>query len=74
MSMFAEESNTNFETMTETKVLWLLLNVLWLCKDNSIGHSERKRITINKWTASSTRVAGDRTRWKGVVVKSSAVA
>ena len=72
---------------TETKVVWTCHKVFWLSKDNSAGHSARKRRkgrqkkrwedSIKGWTgmdfASSTRAAEDRTRWKGIVVKSSAV-
>ena len=72
---------------TETKVVWTCHKVFWLSKDNSAGHSARKRRkgrqkkrwedNIKGWTgmdfASSTRAAEDRTMWKGIVVKSSAV-
>ena len=65
------------------------LKVFWFSKDNSSGHSEwkkKKGLTeeelgrednIKRWTgidfASSTRAAEDRTRWKGIVAKSSVV-
>ena len=75
------------ELLTETKVVWTCHKVFWLSKDNSAGHSARKRRkgrqkkmwedNIKGWTgmdfAISTRAAEDRTRWKGIVVKSSAV-
>ena len=64
---------------------WTCLKVFWLSKDNSAGHSTRKRRkgrqkkrwedNIKEWTgvdlASSTRAVEDRTRWKRIVVKSS---
>ena len=64
-------------------MVWSRLKVFWFNKDNSTGHSERKRkrqteeggkaIPKSKqdWTAISTRAAENRTRWKGVVADSS---
>ena len=71
----------------KTMVVWPYLKVFWFSKDNSTGHSEWKKRrgrqkkkwedNIKEWTwmdlTSSTRAAEDRTRWKGVVVKSSVV-
>ena len=69
-------------------MVWTYLKVFWLSKDNSAGHSNRKKKrkgrqkkrweeSIKEWTgmdfASLTRSAEDRTRWKGIVVKSSVV-
>ena len=63
------------------------VKVFWLSKDNSIGHSKRKkkgRYTVeemerqySEWTrmdtnfAISARAAEDRTRWKEIVLISS---
>ena len=69
---------------TKTKVVWTCHKVFWLSKDNSARHSARKRRQKKRWEdnikgwtgmdfASSTRAAEDRTMWKGIVVKSSAV-
>ena len=58
----------------------LHLDIFSLSKDDSAGHSVRKNKkrwedSIKDWTemdfANSTRAAEDRTRWKGIVVKSS---
>ena len=60
-------------------MVWLHLKVFWLSKDDSAGRSARKNKNrwednIKEWTrmdfANSTRAAADRTRWKGIVVKS----
>ena len=66
---------------------WPHLKVFRLSKDDSAGHSARKRRkgsqkkrledNIKEWTgmdfANSSRAAEDRARWKGIVVKSSVV-
>ena len=72
----------------ETEVVWSHLNVFFLSKGNSTGHSKRKKKkkdrqkkrwedSIKEWIgmdfASSTMAAEDITRWKGIVVKSSVV-
>ena len=58
----------------------LHLNVFSLSKDDSAGkrvRKNKKRVedNIKEWTemdfVNSTRAAEDRTRWKGIVVKSS---
>ena len=63
-------------------MVWPDLKIFWLSEDNSAGHSARKNNkrwvdNIKEWTgmdfANSTRAAEDRTRWKGIVVKSSVV-
>ena len=62
-------------------MVWTYVKVFWLSKDNSAGHSARQKKrwvdNIKEWTgmdfASSTRAAVDRTRRKGIVVKSSMV-
>ena len=63
-------------------MVWPCLKVFLLTKDDSAGHSARKkkkgrqkkRWKVNiKDFASSTRAAEDRTRWKGIVVKSTVV-
>ena len=69
-------------------MVWTHLNVFWLNKDDSTGHSEREKKKKGRekkrWEdnikegieldfASSTRAAEDGTRWKGIVVKSSVV-
>ena len=68
-------------------MFWIHVKIFWLSKDDSAGHSARKKKNvrqkkswkdnIKEWTgmdfASSTRAAEDRTRWKGIVVKSSVV-
>ena len=64
-------------------MVWPYLKVFWFSEDISTGHSERKNKNsrqkrwednIREWTgmdlACSTRAAEDRTRWKGIVVKS----
>ena len=66
---------------TETEVVWPHLKV-WFSKDNSTGHSERKKKgkqkkrledNIKKWTemdySNSPRTIDIRTRWKGTVAK-----
>ena len=71
----------------ETKMIWPRFKVFWFSKDNPTGHSERtkkKRQTeeevgrqYQEWTgidsASSTRAAENRTRWKGIVANTSLV-
>ena len=70
---------------TEAKMVWPCFKIFWSSKDTPIGHSERKRggqkkrweDNIKKWTgidsASSTRAAENRTRWRGIVANSSMV-
>ena len=61
----------------KTKVVWPCLKVFWFNKDNFTGQKKKWEDNIKEWTgmdfASSTRAAEDRTRWKGVVAKSSVV-
>ena len=73
--------NSNPIQETETKMVWPRFKVFWFSRDNHIGHTERKKekeadrrrggkqyekVDRNR-IASSARVAGDRTRWKGIV-------
>ena len=66
-----------------------LRNVFWFSKDDSTRHSKRQKKkrkaeeevgwedNIQEWTgmvfASTTRAAENKTRWKGIVAKSSVV-
>ena len=62
-------------------MVWPHLKAFYFSKDDPAGHSARKNKkkrwedNIVEWTgmdfANSTRAAEDRTRWKGIVVKSS---
>ena len=62
-------------------MVWPHLKAFCFSKDDPTGHSARKNKkkrredNIVEWTrmdfANSTRAAEDRTRWKGIVVKSS---
>ena len=66
------------EFLTLTKVVWSHLKVFRLSKDDSTGHSAWKKKNgrqRKRWEdiASSARAAEDRTRWKGIIVKSSVV-
>ena len=63
-------------------MVWPCFKIFWSSKDNPTGHSERKKKkrwedNIKGWTgmdfASSTRIAENRTRWKGIVANSSLV-
>ena len=67
---------------TKTWVAWPCLKVFWFSKDDSAGHSEWKqkrrwKDNIKEWTgmdfARLVRAVKDRTKWKGVVAKSSVV-
>ena len=73
---------------TENKVVWPRLKVFSFSKDDPIGHAvkgrrimgiQKKRWedNIKEWTgmdfASSTRVAANTTKWKGIVANSSVV-
>ena len=62
-------------------MVWPYLKAFYFSKDDHAGHSSRKNKkkrwedNIVEWKgvdfANSTRAAEDRTRWKGIVVKSS---
>ena len=68
-------------------MVWPCLKVFWFSKDNPTGHSERKKKkrpkgeevgrqyqTVDRTgLASSTRVAENRTGWKGIVANSARV-
>ena len=73
---------------TDMKVVLPHLKVFWLSKDNLTEHNKGKRRRgskkkrekdhIKEWTrrmdfVSSTRAAENRTRWKGIVAKSSQI-
>ena len=86
--MFAERSKQPLaKEGTKAEAVWPHLKVFWLSKDNSTGHSERRKKkgrqkkrwedSSKEWTgmdfASSARAAEDKTSWKGIVLKSSVV-
>ena len=76
------------ELLTPVKMVWSRFNVFWFSKDNPTGHSERtkekrqteeevlrqyQRVDRNGLCQLNYRAAENRTRWKGIVPKSSAV-
>ena len=62
--------------MTDTKVVWPGLKAFWFSKDNPTEHNKKKekkswKTILQSGQESSTRAAEIRTRWKGIVAKSS---
>ena len=76
------------ELLTPVKMVWSRFKVFCFSKDNPTGHSERtkekrqteeevlrqyQRVDRNGLCQLNYRAAENRTRWKGIVAKSSAV-